>query len=314
MVDLLSSKVHSHSSFLGILNRLPGKRRMPQCAIPPRSVADIALVKTARSQDTIALVKHMSEIRGTPNGKDVADLTLIDESRLPCGNMATVQVAVWGRKKLEILKEQVGQVVVFYGILTTLKEGAVMLNHYEPSKCCAAPACAKTTQLQAATAELVRSTNVSQLTKEWVPTNKRKDTSGPQSLACAAFLGLTSDQPDAGIPEVVQLSWLRIDEPAEQSEVQDKSKTRLWYQAHCRDISGSATIGIPQDLLLKLSSCRDMDIFLKQQSMGTLTFPVFCSRFATVSRYATMGTLTSMVSRFATMKKMPFLARTLLHW
>ena len=274
-VDLGKSHLSPHSSDTSEDNSFRG--RMPRSAVPPRQVAEIALFKTQRSTDLIALVRSVSDVRSTPRGVEVADVELIDDSKAVDGSKATVKLTVWSRVNIDAVKNLVGHPAVFYGIVVSIKESCAVLNLFDKGVVNPAPACAKTTLLQENRLSLVADTNTTKLTKDWVPSSKRKDTSGPQSLSCAAFLGLTSDQPDADMPEVVQLPWLRIDEPAVQDDVQDKSKTRLWYQACCRDVTGSVIIGIPQDLLLILSRVPTMDDFLEKHQDGTLAFPLFCT-------------------------------------
>ena len=42
---------------------------------------------------------------------------------------------------------------------------------------------------------------------------------GSQPLSCSAFLDYSSSTPEANVPEVVQLTWLHIEEPEVTADV-----------------------------------------------------------------------------------------------
>ena len=99
----------------------------------------------------------------------------------------------------------------------------------------------------------------------WAPNQTCRDVSGPQPLSCASLLDDTSECAAAPLPEVSQLMWVHIEEPAADSEVVDSSGTRIWYHASVRDISGSVLMGIPERCALQLAQCDDTAAFITNQ-------------------------------------------------
>ena len=108
-----------------------------------------------------------------------------------------------------------------------------------------APECEKTASLRAKQQDLAAATNTDKLTSVWTP-NLSRDVSGRQRLSCAAFLDYTTETPSAGLPEVMQLMWVHIEEPDPDGEVVDTSGNHIWYRVALRDMSGSVLLGIPQ--------------------------------------------------------------------
>ena len=252
------------------------KTRMPAAAVPARLVSEIAMFSSQRSTDLIAVVRHLSESRTTPKGSVVADVEVIDNSDGADGAKATVRISLWGKDTIAAVKELGTEPILFSGILVTVKEKCPALTLSDRGTVIAAPPCDKTRMLKQDGAALITSSNITKITKDWVPTGKKYDVSGAQPLSCAAFLSLTSRQPDADMPEMVQLAWVRIDEPAVHEQVQAKGSQRLWYQATCRDLTGSVTVGVPEEQLLKLANVVDAETFLSRHVEGTLGFPLFC--------------------------------------
>ena len=91
---------------------------IPQHPVPRRSVADVARITTSRGTTVIAVVKDIStERRRTKKTVDeVADVTLVDNSTVPSGQLATIKVSVSGSSKLDTLAGQVGKPMAFFNV------------------------------------------------------------------------------------------------------------------------------------------------------------------------------------------------------
>ena len=87
------------------------------------------------------------------------------------------------------------------------------LTHYSKDKIAPAPECNKTAELRQKAGDLTSATNTETITQVWVPKETR-DVSGPQTLSCAAFLDYTTETPEADVPDVSQLMFVHIEEPA----------------------------------------------------------------------------------------------------
>ena len=99
------------------------------------------------------------------------------------------------------------------------------LTHYSKDKIAPAPECNKTAELRQKAGDLTSAPNTEKLTHVWVPKETR-DVSGPQTLSCAAFLDYTTETPEADVPDVSQLMFLHIEEPAPEENI--LSNYRVW--------------------------------------------------------------------------------------
>ena len=69
---------------------------------PPRTVADVARINTNKTTDLLAFVKSVSPERSTKSGNVVADVELLDDSKVDGGQIVSVKVGVFGAEKLTI--------------------------------------------------------------------------------------------------------------------------------------------------------------------------------------------------------------------
>ena len=101
-----------------------------------------------------------------------------------------------------------------------------------------------------------------------------RDVGGPQTLSCAAFLDYTTETPEANVPDVSQLMFVHIEEPAPQENI--LSGDRVWLVTPVRDNSGPVSVGIPQRCALELAKVQDKDTFTERHAAGELNFPLLC--------------------------------------
>ena len=257
----------------------------PEEPVPPHTVAEVSCITTNRSTYLIAVIKGVVEnTRKSKKDEDIADVELVDNSLTETKFMATITVSVFGTEKIRQLTEAVGTPMAFFNLSVTCKAPGTRptIVHYDRELLVTAPRSAKTLLLREKQKELTDATNTESLTACWTPTSAATDVSGPQPLSCAAFMDFTAECATAPLPEVSQLMWVHIEEPAPGAEVTDSKGTRIWYHTTVRDISGSVVMGIPERCALQLAQCDSMAAFMNNHSTGGLNMPLLCH--ARVSR------------------------------
>ena len=264
---------------------------LPLCPVPPRTVAEVARITSAKSTDLLAIIKSCSkDIRTTKAGESVIDVELIDNTEHTQGKLATVKVSVFGAAKITGLKDKVGEAMVFFNLSVSCTGGSTSVSHYANELVQPAPQCTKTEALLAQKDRLSTATNTESLTVDWVAGSSR-DVSGPQPLSCSAFLDFTCEAPNASMPQVVQLMWLHIEEPDPHATVTESSSGRIWYRASAKDASGSTVLGISQKMALVLANCATKEDFLRKHAAGSLNTPLLVhARISrTIRGEATLG-------------------------
>ena len=249
---------------------------MRPAPVPPASVADLTRITTNCSTDLIAVVKEIgAQTRKSKAEELIVDVLLVDGTMASSGNLATIDVSVFGASKIEKLKAAVGTPMAFFNLsISCEKRGEKpKLTHYSKDKIAPAPECEKTTELRQKAGDLTSATNTESLTQVWVPQGTR-DVSGPQTLSCAAFLDYTTETPEANVPDVSQLMFVHIEEPAPQENI--LSGDRVWFVTPLRDNSGPVSVGIPQRCALELAKVQDKDTFTEKHAAGELNFPLLC--------------------------------------
>ena len=231
--------------------------------MPPRTVGETAKVTTNKTQDLLAVVKSAINKRRTRDGIDIIDAVLIDDSKAETSELATVFVSVWGDQKVDLIEKNVGKPLAFFNLTIKKDGGSRVVNHYADALLLPAPDSEKTKQLVTEASTLTTATNTLQLSKEkeWNP-HQPPDVSGPQPLSCAAFLDLTAEEPTAAnMPNVVQIPWLMIEEPAQEDDVviSNEYGSRLWFVTKARDLSGAVRVGCPQRIALALANATEKE-------------------------------------------------------
>ena len=227
--------------------------------------------------DLIAILKDVGEQRTTRSDLMVADVTLIDNSESSAGVLATIKVGVFGIEKMDLLKDHVGDPMVFFNLSVNYADGHLSVLHFPSDLVRLAPdECQKTKALSDQKDTLTLATNTSILTAEWTPQHRERDVSGPVPLSCTAFLDFTSESPEAKMPGVVQVMWVHLEEPEPEVHVRDPSGERVWFRTPLRDASGATTVGVPQKVALDLASCTTSEAFLEKHAAGDLNLPLLC--------------------------------------
>ena len=145
---------------------------MPPAPVPPTSVVDLTRITTNRSTDLIAVVKEVGvQTRKSKAEELIVDVLLVDGTMASSGNLATINVSVFGASKIEKLKAAVGKPMAFFNLsISCEKKGEKpKLAHYSKDKIAPAPECEKTNKLCQKAGDLTSATNTETLTQAWVP-------------------------------------------------------------------------------------------------------------------------------------------------
>ena len=82
---------------------------MPPAPVPPTSVVDLTRITTNRSTDLIAVVKEVgNQTRRSKADELIVDVLLVDGTMASSGNLATIDVSVFGASKIDKLKSSRG--------------------------------------------------------------------------------------------------------------------------------------------------------------------------------------------------------------
>jgi hypothetical protein len=259
------------------------RARMPSAPVPPKSVADVSRIRTTLKTDLIAVVKevHHQTRQSKEKNEQIVNIVLIDNTLGISGKLAEIDVSIFGESKIQQLRAAVGTPMAFFNlsIACDKQSNKPTITLYSQDKLAAAPECPKTVELKQKADELKTATDTEKLTGTWQP-NQLRDVSGPQTLACGAFLDCTTKTPEAAVPEVSQLMWVHIEEPAPEETI--LMDGRIWFKTLLRDNGGKVSIGIPQRSALELANVEDKETFIRKHAAGELNLPVLCH--ARVSR------------------------------
>ena len=244
----------------------------PRVPVPPWTVADIARIKTNKCSDLIAMVKEVKREHVTKDDQCVADVILIDNSEVKPGLLAVAVIGVFGKEKIQLLKQHLGEPMVFFNLSITVYKGSTDIKHFADQVVKRPPVCSKTAALTNKKTVLSAATNTDLLTQMYWA--QGKEGGGRQPLSCSAFLDYSTASPEANMPDVVQLMWLHLEEPEAQADVVHQD--RVWYKICARDVSGGIQVGIPQCNALSVASCGTMEDFVRKHQGYELTVPLLC--------------------------------------
>ena len=270
VVDMGKTMIHIMSPTELLLSGL----NLGSQVVPPRTVAETSSIRSSKSTDVLAIVKSISSSRKCNSGEAVADAILIDGSSNASDHSA-ISVAVFGSQKIEFLQLHAQKPLVFLNLAIKVNNSSKEITHWPSDEVFLAPMCAKAKALDQDAAALCGKA-VKLLTTEWQPTYTRRDVSGSQPLSCCGFLDFASELPQAEhMPEVVQVNWVKVDEPMYGVEVLDKTGVRIWLLAKMFDVTGSVRVGVPERVALALANSKDKEEFVKKHRAGQLQFSLF---------------------------------------
>ena len=167
----------------------------------------------------------------------------------------------------------IGKPLVCLNLNCKVTEKEKQVNHWEDSLLLDAPPGQKKEELLKNFEHLKGATNIVTLTTPFQP-SQSMDVSGPQNLGAAAFLDFTSKNPDATLPEIIQLMYCNIEEPT--GEVTHESNNQIWFLANLHDFSGNVSVGVPERVALELTGL-EREAFKTTAASGNIQFPLLCN-------------------------------------
>jgi hypothetical protein len=258
---------------------------LAKTVVPPRTVAETSKITSNRQQDLLAIVTGVEPIRQTKRG-DVLDVTVMDASEDSTGIYAKVRISVWGSTKQKLVS--IGTPLVFFNLACKVDSDGKLFNHWDISLLCKASECGKSNGLTKDFDKLKNATNCKMLTH--FASKASMDVSGPQTIGASAFLDYTSQNPDANLPNVMQIMVATIEEPS--GSVTAEGTDRVWFVTKFREFSGAAEASMSERVALQLSGL-DRAGFIEAHNSGTLQFPLLCnlrvSRSVTTAASAQSG-------------------------
>ena len=69
------------------------------------------------------------------------------------------------------------------------------------------------------------------------------------------FLEMAPEDPDAALPQLLQVNGMRIEEPEPGDSVLESRGQRIFFVTTARDFSRSCKVGVSQAAALALSGC-----------------------------------------------------------
>ena len=164
------------------------------------------------------------------------------------------------------------------GVFNRLRRGegkTKQINHWEDSLLQEPPQCKKKEELLNMFAELRGASNTVTLTMPYEPTFVPMDVPGLQPLGVAAFMDFIPKNPEAKLPQVMQLLHCNLME--REGNVTQEGNDRIWFVTKLADISGSIDVVVPERAALELTGL-DRSILKEQRLQATfnsLCFAIF---------------------------------------
>ena len=129
-------------------------------------MADIAVIKSTRSTDLLAVVRECSETRHPTGQAAVADVTVADNSKASDGKLAEIVIAVWGESKIYFINNHKEQPLVFFNLTMKYDTKGLRASHWKDADVRPAPSSEKANDLQTNMSQLKSEVNVHTLTAE----------------------------------------------------------------------------------------------------------------------------------------------------
>ena len=227
-VDLEKAKM------MPILQGTPDEQSLSRSLQPSASVASIAAVKSSLATDVLGVVRDIGERRHPPSLPPVADVTLADGSSVQ-DKQAEIKIAVWGERNLDFIAAHRETALMFLNVMVTKVTNGLKVSFFKDEMVCEGAEDALVQSKDAITG----ATEVEKLTTDFVPTAKI-ETAGPQVMTCAAILNATAEATELEMPEVLQVNFVRIDEPTTGQEVWEKTPYKVIVCEHCAGLQRSS--------------------------------------------------------------------------
>ena len=125
------------------------------------------------------MVKEVKREHVTKDDQCEADVILIDNSEVKPGSLAVAVIGVFGKEKIQLLKQHLGEPMVFFNLSITVYKGSTDIKHYADEVVTRPPVCSKTAALTNKKTVLAAATNT---VEEFLEKH-----AGAAPLPCARF-------------------------------------------------------------------------------------------------------------------------------
>ena len=139
----------------------------------------------------------------------------MDGSLTTASKTAEAVVAVWGADNIEKCRSHKGQPLLFLN-MTAKFDGRLELNMWHDRLVVPGCSCDRTTQLKELASQDNFAKDREQLTSKqftWDPDHAATAVTGEALLSCCAFLEMASEDPNATLPQLLQVNGMRLEEP-----------------------------------------------------------------------------------------------------
>ena len=243
---------------------------------PQTTVAQMMNIKSRRCFDVMAVIHSVSDTRNPAGHPPVADVHLVDGSLTTNSKTAEAVVAVWGAKNIKQCRSSIGQPLLFLNIAAKY-DGELELNLWHDRLVADECSCTRTTQLKELAAQEHFAQDREQLTTKhedtWDPDHASQVLTGDALLSCCAFLAMASEDPNATLPQLLQVNGMRLEEPESGDSVVESTGQRIFFTTTARDFTGSCKVGVSQATALALSGLDTMSEFQQAHEARAISFP-----------------------------------------
>ena len=182
---------------------------------------------------------------------------------------AGVVVAVWGQDNIALCQKHVSEPLVFLNVAAKYS-GELQLNLWSGSMIVAEHPSEKMKALKAAANEEGFAADREQLTSQhissWDPDKEQEVLAGEVLITSCACLEVGSNDPEASLPQLLQVNGMRLEEPEAGDSVVIGTGERIFFSARARDFSGSVLVGVSQAAALALSGLASKEEFVSEKS------------------------------------------------
>ena len=263
---------------------------VPVQPCPTGTVADKMELERHQHFDITALVKEVSALRPTSNGRNVFDVCLIDGSKdQKTGKVKTMTTALYSAEEKGTQQHtfanncKQNRIPVTFFLLQGSKEGdkftfssarkgSVMVETTSSSE--------KAKELAATATELMSDDDTQAFDqKEFLA----RDFSAEKGTETTCKLFTTLSHHESGIPDLDeeetlwQIGWGRLHEPTSGETIHSSDGKRLWFLVTFRDSTHHLRLYITEKAALQMTKHPDSDSFAAAHDAGKLWFPMICS-------------------------------------
>ena len=252
---------------------------LARAPVPEITITQVSGIKSKRHFDLMGIVREVSDTRTPVGHPPVADVHLVDGSTTNRQKTAEVVVAVWGLDNIALCQKHVSEPLLFLNVAAKYS-GELQLNLWSGSMIVAEHPSEKMKALKATANEEGFAADREQLTSQHISSydpDNVEELKGEVLITSCACLEVGSNDPEASLPQLLQVNGMRLEEPEVGDSVVIGTGERIFFSARARDFSGSVLVGVSQAAALALSGLASKEEFEKRHADGQLAFPAFAN-------------------------------------